>query len=193
MGDKMTNTSTVRAAFLILASLALGCDSEGAAVKTYAPDAMLAEEAGEGPGRGGSSTVFAAPDVQAVTVPRDAGPVASPDTMPAVTPDALVLADSKPQVLADTMPVVTGIESLRACPAARVYSDSSVCTGKWVGDGKSFCIYGGQDVSKVIYGSVVKYGEDPCRSMGVSDSVSGKVLIVVIPAGACDVYCKPSN
>jgi hypothetical protein len=181
MGDKMTNTSTVRAAFLILASLALGCDSEGAAVKTYAPDAMLAEEAGEGPGRGGSSTVFAAPDVQAVTVPRDAGPVASPDTMPAVTPDALV------------MPVVTGIESLRACPAARVYSDSSVCTGKWVGDGKSFCIYGGQDVSKVIYGSVVKYGEDPCRSMGVSDSVSGKVLIVVIPAGACDVYCKPSN
>jgi hypothetical protein len=185
MGDKMTNTSTVRTAFLVLAALALGCDSEGYSAQAGVDAGTVEADPTTGPGRGAPSVVFTVPDVQAVTVPQDAGPVASPDTMPAVVPDALVLAD--------TMPVATGLASLRACPAPRIFSSVGVCPGKWQGDKKSFCIESGQDADRVIVGGVVKYGEQPCTAMGVSDSVSGRVVIVVIPGGACDVFCKPTN
>lgn len=185
------NHTTIRAAFLVLATLALGCDSEGVSAYVDAPDA------GAMPGRGGGEVPVVA---DAVTVQPDAG-IPSQDTRPMVAPDTMptIARDTMPAVQVDTKVVAmdttpeTGLDSLRKCPAARVYSSKSVCSGKWQGDGKSFCIQGGQDADGVIYGQVVQYGESPCTAMGVSDSVSGRVMVVVIPAGACDTFCKLAN
>lgn len=191
----------LRALGLAVLVFVLGCDAEGVARRADAQDA------GPGATRGmtdaevtGQDSRAVEPDTSPVVVVQsDTGIAQLPDTMPALLPDTMPTVATDVQVQTDTMAVqvaadtmaATGLASLRACPAPRVFSGVSVCSGKWTGDGKSFCIQGGQDADGVIYGQVVKYGESPCTAMGVSDSVSGRVVIVVIPVGACDAYCKP--
>jgi hypothetical protein len=187
-GLNMTNQTAIQAAFLVLATLALGCDSEGAVARMNAPDATLVEEPGEGPGRGGSSTVFTVPDVQAVTVPQDAGTV-TPDTMPMVTPDAMIAVDTRPVVAVDTMPAAP---SMAVCKAPKVHMANVCQTGYWPGTQKP-CVQSGQDKDGVVYGAIVKVGEQPCAAYAVGTAPYYSADVIVIPAGGCDFYCPKSS
>jgi hypothetical protein len=188
MGDKMTNTSTVRTAFLVLAALALGCDSEGYSAQAGVDAGMVEADPTTGPGRGAPSVVFTVPDVQAVTVPQDAGTV-TPDTMPMVTPDAMIAVDTRPVVAADTMPAAT---SMAVCKAPKVHMANVCQTGYWPGTQKP-CVQSGQDKDGVVYGAIVKVGEQPCAAYAVGTAPYYSADVIVIPAGGCDFYCPKSS